>query len=286
MHELTAEQSHKLAQAGAKDWAKWRCVAPKAQINHKEVYSGLLDDPARPSVGALRALAHAGRELWDAWRKDYPDAPADLQPVWCDILSNTNVDDPSTSLLVRLARAGPELWNSWREAHSKAAVKFSRIELVYAPIDFSKFRFGDNATFEGAHFGSFANFELAEFGDNAKLRARGGLAARRDSLAHCLEFTQTSNARSLRVRRSLMGLDSEIPRTLKARSLTVVRSFLARTFLATQSLMGHSLETGPPLSARRSQATHPGERGLKSKLPPNIRSSTFHYLLVLVFLAV
>lgn len=89
--------------------------------------------PEAPTQAGFLALARAGKEVWNAWRKAYPKPAADF---------------------------------SGADFRGDAAIDFSGFSFGEVSI-FINAKFGNDAIFRGAKFGNCAIFEGAQFGNGA-----------------------------------------------------------------------------------------------------------------------
>ena len=97
--------------------------------------------PEQPTARGFVKLAQAGKEIWNAWRKD--------NPTYRD-----------------------EQTNEWRRHIHWIDTNAQLIQLAASNIDFSEFHFGDGANFYGQYFSQsgVTSFERAKFGDDTVFR--------------------------------------------------------------------------------------------------------------------
>ncbi len=104
--------------------------------------------PEVPTQAGFLALARAGKDLWNAWRKVYPEPVPDFTGV--DFRGDAAIDFSDFSFTV--GGRGKQ-------------------EKIIFCVDFSACMFGDGTSFDGAQFGDMASFDDAQFGDRASFTA-------------------------------------------------------------------------------------------------------------------
>ncbi len=109
----------------------------------------LLGTPAAPTKAGFLALARASKDVWNAWRKAYPEPMPDF--------SGLNFSGDAAIDFSGFSFAGGRVDEETKEP-------------IHC-VDFTGCTFGDKASFEGAQFGKWASFMGAQFGDKASFDA-------------------------------------------------------------------------------------------------------------------
>ena len=98
--------------------------------------------PEAPTKAGFLALARSGKEVWNTWRKAYPEPMPDFSGV--DFTELTAIDFSGFSFTGGVIKQG-----------------------IISCVNFTGCKFGDEANFYGAQFGLGAGFKDAWFGDGA-----------------------------------------------------------------------------------------------------------------------
>ena len=124
----------------------------------------------QPTARGFVKLAQAGKEIWNAWRKDYPAYRDEKTKEWHRRIH-------------------------WIDTNSQL------IQLAPSNIDFSEFHFGDGANFYGQLFSParVTSFERAKFGDDTVFRDctfHGGMTFRSAVFGNRTQFSKVNVTRA------------------------------------------------------------------------------------------
>jgi len=107
--------------------------------------------PAVPTKVGFLALARAGKEVWNTWRKTYPEPLPDFSEI--DFTGDAAIDFSGFSF------TGGELGQAIIYCVNFSGCTFGR------EARFNSAQFGDWARFDSAQFGKLANFKDTQFGE-------------------------------------------------------------------------------------------------------------------------
>lgn len=99
-----------------------------------------LGTPEAPTQAGFLALARAGKDVWNAWRKAYPEPSPDFSGL--DFRGDAAIDFSGFSF---------------------TGGKF-KSETIFSRVNFNCCTFGEDVRFNGAQFGEVTSFDGAQFG--------------------------------------------------------------------------------------------------------------------------
>ena len=142
-------------------------------MSYEEILAGNPQEfgsPDQPTARGFVRLAQAGKEIWNAWRKDYPAYRDEQTKEWHRHIH-------------------------WIDTNAQP------IQLAPSNIDFSEFNFGDGANFLGQSFspGRVITFERAKFGDDTGFRDctfNGGMNFRSAAFGNRTQFFNVNVVRA------------------------------------------------------------------------------------------